>query len=113
MLWWTNGCTCPRCGPRPQRCREAGVPEEVGFQTKAELGLDMLGQARGAGHLTGQWVTADETYGQVPSFRDTLDRDGWWYVLEVPCTTPVFAEPAETGVPVGRARAGSLLDLAW
>jgi SRSO17 transposase len=83
----------------PKRCREASVPEEVGFQTKAELGLAMLAQARAASRLRGQWVTADEAYGQVPSFRDTLDRAGWWYVLEVPCTTQVFLTPVATVVP--------------
>ena len=51
-------------------------------------------------------MTGDEGYGQVPSLRDALDADGWWYVLEVPSTTPVFAQPARTAVPAwsGRGR---------
>src|SRR5947207_4023085 len=35
----------------PARCRAAGVPEAVGAQSLAELGLAMLRQARAAGHL--------------------------------------------------------------
>jgi SRSO17 transposase len=83
----------------PARCREAGVPEGVDYQSMAELGLSMLQQARAAGHLEGCWITADEAYGKVPTFRDNLDAAGWLYVLEVPCSQPVFVQPAKTEVP--------------
>ena len=86
----------------PDRCREAGVPEDVAYQSMAELGFSMLQQARTAGH----WVTADEAYGKVPTLRDDLDSAGWLYVLEVPCRQPVFAQLAKTEVPAwsGRGR---------
>ena len=87
---WTNDA---------ERCRGAAVPEGIPFQTKAELGLAMLRRARAAGHLTGKWITADENYGQVPSFRDALDAEGWWYVLEVPSCTTVFERPLATLLP--------------
>jgi SRSO17 transposase len=90
----------------PARCQAAGVPAGIAFQTKPQLGLAMLRQARAAGHLPGCWLTADEAYGQVPSFRDALDADGWWYVLEVPKTTPLFDQPAPITRPPwsGRGR---------
>ena len=50
-----------------QRCREAGVPEEIGYQSKAELGLGLLRRARQVGHLTAEWVTGDSGYGEVPT----------------------------------------------
>ena len=81
------------------RCRGAGVPEAVihaGYQSQAEVGLALLRRAREVGALVGRWVTADEAFGQVPAFRDALDAEGWWYVAEVPCTTPVFAAPPAT-----------------
>lgn len=53
------------------RCAAAGVPDEVGFATKPELGLAMLERALAAGVLSG-WVTADEAYGQNPTFRRWL-----------------------------------------
>ena len=79
----------------PERGRAAGVPKDVGFRTKPELGLELVRQARARGHLRARWVTADEAYGQVPEFRAALDADGWWYVLEVPATTIVFPRPAQ------------------
>ena len=88
------------------RCAAAGVPDDVVHRTKAELGLDLLRQARARRQLAGRWVTADEHYGQVPSFRDALDAEGWWYVLEVPQPTPVFPAPAAAAIPAwsGRGR---------
>jgi len=88
------------------RCQAAGVPADVTYQSKAELGLAMLRHAHDLGHLAGRWVTADADYGKVPTLRDALAADGWWYVLEVPSTTPVFVEAAEAAVPTwsGRGR---------
>ena len=88
------------------RCRAAGVPEEVGYQSKAELGLALLRRAQQAGHLTATWVTGDSGYGEVPTLRDTLDAEGWRYVLEVPSTTHVFTQAAQVAVPEwsGRGR---------
>ena len=88
----------------PDRCREAGVPEDVTYQSTAELGYSMLQQARKAGHLAGRWVTADEAYGKVPTLRDDLDSAGWRYVLEVPCHQPVFTKLAKTEVPTWLGR---------
>ncbi|MDA8259557.1 MAG: IS701 family transposase [Betaproteobacteria bacterium] len=88
------------------RCRAAGVPEAVGYQSKAELGLALVRRAQQAGHLTATWVTGDSGYGEVPTLRDTLDAEGWCYVLEVPSITPVFTQAAQVAVPAwsGRGR---------
>jgi len=88
----------------PARCQAAGVPADTPYQTKPELGLALLRQAQRLGHLPARWVTADEGYGEVPSFRDALDAEGWWYVVEVPRTTRVFMEPSATAVPAWKGR---------
>ncbi len=90
----------------PARCWAAGVPQGIGAQSTAELGLAMLRQARAAGHLQGSWVAGDDAYGKVPTLRDALDAEGWRYVLDVPQTTPVFTQPAAVVVPPwsGRGR---------
>ncbi|HET8680601.1 MAG TPA: IS701 family transposase [Micromonosporaceae bacterium] len=95
----------------PDRCRAAGVPDEVGFRSKPELGLELVRQARARGHLQARWVTADEAYGQVPEFRAGLDADGWWYVLEVPATTIVFPRPGPPA-PAESGRIRRRTDLA-
>jgi SRSO17 transposase len=87
---WTND---------PARCQAAGVPADVGYRSKAMLGLDMLHQARARGHLQGCRVTADDAYGEVPALRDALDDEGWEYVLEVPSTTYVFTSLPALVVP--------------
>ncbi len=88
------------------RCRAAGVPEEVGFRTKPEIALELLGQALRAGHLPARWVAADEVYGNSPVFRDGVETLGLGYVVDVACDLPVFAEEAPTQVPPysGRGR---------
>ena len=98
----------------PARCRAAGVPAEIGYQSTAELGLAMLRQARAAGHLQGHWVAGDDAYGKVPTLRDALDAEGWTSVLDVPQTTPVFTQAAEVVVPPwsGRGRQPSAPRLA-
>jgi SRSO17 transposase len=55
----------------PDRCAAAGVPGGVGFATKPQQGVAMLARAHAAGVLSG-WVTADEAYGQNPTFRAWL-----------------------------------------
>jgi SRSO17 transposase len=96
----------PAWTAEPARCRAAGVPAEVGYQSKAALGLAMLRHARAAGHLQGDWVAGDDAYGMVPTLREALASEGWQYVLDVPETTPVFTQPAQTVVPPwsGRGR---------
>jgi SRSO17 transposase len=89
-----------------ERCRAAGVPEAVDYRSKAELALDLVRQARQDGHWPADWVTADAGYGEVPSFRDALDAEGWCYVVEVPRTVTVFTQQVQTAVPdwSGRGR---------
>ena len=48
-----------------ERCTAAGIPDEMGFATKPQLGVAMLERAHTAGVLIG-WVSADEVYGQNP-----------------------------------------------
>lgn len=65
----------------PDRCAAAGIPVEVGFVTKPQLGVAMLARAHAAGVLAG-WVTADVDYGQNPRFRSWLADHGVPFVLE-------------------------------
>jgi SRSO17 transposase len=91
----------------PDRCRAAGVPDEVGFMTKPALALALVREACARGHLQARWVTGDEVYGGNPGFRDALDRAALWSVLEVPSTTgvcPVTGAAPTTPLEAGRWR---------
>jgi len=96
-----------------ERCRAAGVPDEVVYHSKAELALGLLQHARDGHHLPSDWITADAGYGEVPSFRDALDTDHWRYVLEGPSNLTVFTQLPRTAVPewTGRGRKPTQLQL--
>jgi SRSO17 transposase len=91
----------------PDRCRAAGVPDEVEFATKPAQALVMVRQARSAGHLQARWVAGDAVYGGNPDFRAALDADGLWYLLEVPTTfgiCPITGAAPTTPPVAGRWR---------
>lgn len=84
----------------PERCRAAGVPENaLTFQSKTDLALRMLARTREAGHLVAAWVTADDAFGQSPSFRDGLVAQGWRYVLDVPAYLTVWPTEVRWSTP--------------
>jgi SRSO17 transposase len=64
------------------RCREAGIPDAVGFRTKPELARVMLERALDAEVPVG-WVTADEVYGGDGRLRRWLEERGVPHVLAV------------------------------
>jgi SRSO17 transposase len=72
------------------RCRAAGIPEQVGFATKPALATRMLSRALDAG-LPAAWVTGDEVYGADPKLRAELESRGIGYVLAVACDHRVVA----------------------
>ena len=77
---WTDDRGC---------CRAAGVPEEVGFQTKPQLGQAMLERALAAG-VPFEWVTGDPVYGGDRRLRMWLESHAIRHVMAVKCTEPVW-----------------------
>ena len=65
------------------RCRQAGIPDTVGYRSKWRIALDLLDQAQGNG-VRLAWLTFDEWYGGKPEFLRELHRRGQPYVAEVP-----------------------------
>jgi SRSO17 transposase len=86
------------------RCREAGIGDEVGFATKPELARQMIARAAGAG-VPFSWVAGDEVYGGNPELRGWLEEQGIAYVMAVKCSEM-------TAVPAGSFRADELAALA-
>jgi SRSO17 transposase len=64
------------------RCREAAIPEEVGFRTKPQLARAMLERALDAEIPVG-WVTGDEVYGGDGRLRRWLEERDLPHVLAI------------------------------
>src|SRR5919198_251368 len=70
------------------RCRAAGIPDEVGFATKIEQMPAMPTRALAAG-VPFAWFTAEEAYGQVKSFRVWLEHQAVAHVVATRCNDTV------------------------
>ena len=75
-----------------------GIPTERGFKTKVELGWEMIQRVQAAG-LPFKAVGCDDLYGRADWFRAEMDAAGIVYMADVPCTTAVYLERPEFGVP--------------
>ena len=74
------------------RCRNAYIPDEVGFATKPAQARAMLERAL-VGGVPFRWFTADEAYGQNPGLRCWLEEQDIWYVMATRCDEQVTAGP--------------------
>jgi SRSO17 transposase len=74
------------------RRTEAGIPAEVKFQTKWQLALAMIDEARQWGLRCGV-VLADAGYGEVTEFRQGLEARQLPYALGIPSTLGVWTKP--------------------
>jgi len=68
-----------------ERCRAAGIPDEMVHRPKWQIALGLHDWAVGNG-VRFEWATADEGYGEVPAFHFAMDDRGQRYVVEVPST---------------------------
>lgn len=82
----------------PGRCREAGIPEEVRFQTKCELAQQMMDRIFRA-QIPVAWVVADSVYGANLDLRVFLEAHQYPFVLAVACDEAVGIQ-----TPDGRKR---------
>lgn len=67
------------------RCRKAGIGDDVAFATKPELAWAMIERAADAG-IPFSWVAGDEVYGGNPGLRRKLEEHGIPYVMAVKCS---------------------------
>jgi len=82
-----------------EKRQACGVPEDLSFQTKPEIALQLLKNALKRGELPFKWVAADELYGDSSNFRDGIAKLGKWYYVEVSCSTQVWIERPEVHLP--------------
>ena len=65
-----------------ERCRAAGIPDEVVYRPAWRIAADQVETAMGNG-VRFSWLTFDEEYGSVPAFWFELDRLGQRGIGEV------------------------------
>ena len=87
-----------------ERRRACGVPEDLVYKTKPEIGLELLQKAVKRSNFPFQWVAADALYGDSPAFRDGIDDLGTWYFTEIRNTTPIWRTQPKVHVPKWKGR---------
>ena len=89
----------------PERRREAKIPAEVEFQTKPELGVDLIERAAGW-EIAKAPVLGDQAYGDNTVLRERLHDAELEYVLSVGAETKVFAPETTFTVPERQGSTG-------
>jgi len=95
-----------------ERRHKCGIPDNITFQTKPALLLEMIKAVHLAGTLPFRWFTCDEAYGRDTAFLDQVG-DYVWYLAEVDPDTRVWLNRPQTAVPdwSGRGRQPSRVRL--
>jgi SRSO17 transposase len=88
----------------PERCRQAGVPQEIKFQSKPEIALAQIRQAVEQEVPVGV-VLADAAYGNGTAFRTAVRDLGLQYAMGVESSTTVW-EPGQQPLPAPPRKPG-------
>ena len=104
-----------------ERCREAGVPDDVGYEPKWKLALELIDKTLATG-VRPSVTLADSGYGDTTDFRDGLSERGLVYSVGVKGTTVVWrpgvtprspkSAPGRPGRPRTRPRMGNAKPVA-
>jgi len=87
-----------------ERCRQAGVPEGIEFQTKPEIAIQQIRTAVEQKIAVGA-VLADAGYGNGTPFRTALTQLGLTYMVGIESSTTVW-EPGQQPLPAPPRRPG-------
>ncbi len=75
-----------------ERCRAAGIPDDVVYRPKWQISLELYDRSLENG-ITFNWLSFDEGYGGKPLFLQGLDNRGQPFVGEVPVTFTGWIHP--------------------
>jgi len=87
-----------------ERRQQAGIPEEIEFETKAEIALEQIRQAMEQKVPAGV-VLADAGYGNSTPFRNAITELGLQYVVGVESSTTVW-QPGQQPLPAPPRKPG-------
>jgi SRSO17 transposase len=79
-----------------ERCKEAGIPDDLHHRPKWQIALEQFKRAVAQG-MHFDWLTFDEAYGAAGEFLAGLGEQ--LYVGEVPCSWWCFARPQDAAHP--------------
>jgi SRSO17 transposase len=80
-----------------ERRAKCKVPDDVAFQTKPQLAVEMLRAIRREGRLPFKYVVADCLYGNSPDFLDAIDAEvGVTALVSVPADTRCWLQRPQT-----------------
>ena len=79
------------------------VPEELTFQTKPQIALDLIHQIVQTNRFPAQWLGCDATFGSDPHFLDSLPQ-ALDYFASVRSDTQVFVDKPRLRVPPYKGR---------
>ena len=82
----------------PIRRRKCGVPENIIFKSKAQLGLEMIFDAQKRGVPFG-WIGMDCFYGEQSWLLDEINIMGMTYIADAPTDTQVWLEKPKIEIP--------------
>jgi SRSO17 transposase len=87
-----------------KRRATVGVPEEIGFQEKWRLAMELVDQAQAWNRARPEAVLADAGYGDTTEFREGLEARRLPYAVGINHSLVVWPEPPDYGVPQGTGR---------
>jgi SRSO17 transposase len=88
-----------------QRRKDNLVPEDLRFQTKIEIALELIHQVTQTNLFPAQWIGCDATFGSDTHFLNSLP-EGLYYFADVRSDAQVFLKKPDVRVPAysGRGR---------
>jgi SRSO17 transposase len=90
----------------PDRCGNAGIPEEfIVYQKKSEQALDMIKHARING-IHFNWVGVDGGYGKEPDFLRSLDSIDVIFMADIHKDQRIYLENPEPTIPEPKSNRG-------
>src|SRR5690625_2014630 len=81
-----------------ERREKCLVPEDITFQSKPEIALDLLQDIENTGLFQAKWVGVDSLYGNSKAFLDTIP-DQYWYFADIHNDTRVWRSEPSFEVP--------------
>lgn len=88
------------------RRKKCAIPEDVEFQTKAQLGWELLKKAEERKVLF-SCIGMDCHYGEQPWLLEKIEGKGWDYIADIPCNTRAWKKLPKTEVPERKGNKGA------